>query len=116
MEEVLQFAEARNLGKVSRVRLTVGELTCIQPDQLKFCFESITRETALQDSTLEIESVSARVRCQQCGYSGPPKYWMDSLADVPVATLECPQCGKTAETDQGHECAIKSIQYASQPD
>jgi hydrogenase nickel incorporation protein HypA/HybF len=113
MDDVLGWANACDAGKVVRVRLAIGELTCVQPEQLKFCYESITRETALQDSTLEIETVPARVRCPHCAYEGSPKYWMESLTDLPVATLQCPVCGNAAEAAQGHECAIKTIQYVA---
>ena len=113
MEEVLGFAVGRGVSKVIRVRLAIGELTCVQPEQLKFCYESVTRETPLAGSELEIEAVPARVTCSRCGYEGPPKYWMDSLADTPVPTLQCPGCGASAEAAQGHECAIKMVQYAA---
>lgn len=113
MEDVLDFVTARQVSKVLRVRLAIGELTCIQAEQLKFCYESITTETALGGSTLEIEQVPARVKCTHCTYEGPPKYWTESLAGAPVPTLQCPQCGKSAEAAQGHECAIQSIQYVS---
>lgn len=113
MEDVLGFVESRGVGKVVRVRLAIGELTCVQPEQLKFCYESVTRETPLANSELEIEAIPARVTCAHCGYEGAPKYWMDSLADAPIPTLQCPDCGKSAEAAQGHECAIKTIQYAA---
>ena len=113
VEDVLKFAEEHGATKVVRVRLGIGELTCIQSEQLKFCYESVITETALADSKLEIETIPARVACSNCGYEGPPKYWMDSLADVPIATFQCPTCGKSVEAIQGHECAIKTIQYAA---
>jgi hydrogenase nickel incorporation protein HypA/HybF len=113
MESVLEFLETRPVGKVLRVRLAVGELTCVQAEQLKFCYESVTRETPLAESILEIEEVPARVMCPKCAYKGPPKYWMESLADTPVPTLQCPECGGCAEAEQGHECAIRTIQYAA---
>jgi hydrogenase nickel incorporation protein HypA/HybF len=113
MEDVLGVVEARGIAKVVRVRLAIGELTCVQPEQLKFCYESVTRETALANSELDIETVPARVRCGYCAYEGPPKYWMDSLSEAPVPTLQCPTCGKSTEAAQGHECAIKTIQYAA---
>ncbi len=113
VEDVLGFAEARGIGKVVCVRLAIGELTCVQTEQLKFCYESVTRETALADSQLDIESVPACVKCANCNYEGPPKYWMDSLSEAPVPTLQCPECGKATEAARGHECAIKSIQYAA---
>jgi hydrogenase nickel incorporation protein HypA/HybF len=113
MEDVLAYAETRGISKVLSVRLAIGELTCVQAEQLKFCYESVTRETRLQDSELQIEAISARVKCSQCEYEGPPKYWMDSLAENPVATLQCPDCGSVTEAVQGHECAIRTIQYAA---
>ena len=113
MDNVLEYMRARKIGKVLSVRLAIGELACVEPEQLKFCFESITQETLLEGSTLEMEEAPARVKCQRCAYEGPPKYWMDSLAVAPVPTLQCPQCGKAAEATQGHECAIKTIQYVA---
>lgn len=54
-------------SRVVSIRLRVGELTCVVPDALKFCFEVCTRGTALQGATLEIESVAGRARCLDCG-------------------------------------------------
>jgi hydrogenase nickel incorporation protein HypA/HybF len=113
MEDVLDFAEKQGAARVVRVRLAIGELTCVQSEQLQFCYQSIASETALADSALDIETVPARVSCSHCGYEGPPKYWMDSLVDAPMPTLQCPTCGKAAEAVQGHECSIRSIQYAA---
>lgn len=113
VESVLEFVESRHINGVQKVRLAVGELTCVQAEQLKFCYESVAKQTAIGDSTLEIEQVPARVECEHCGYGGPPKYWMESLNDTPVPTLQCPQCGKSTTASEGHECAIKSIQYAA---
>ena len=113
VESVLEFARNNHVNNILKVRLAIGELTCVQAEQLKFCYESVARQTAIGDSTLEIEEVPARVKCAHCGYQGPPKYWMESLSDAPIPTLECPECGRAADADQGHECAIKTIQYAA---
>lgn len=113
VEDVLVFAEKQGATKVVRVRLAIGEMTCVQAEQLKFCYESVINQTALAESKLEIETIAARVSCAHCGYAGPPKYWMDSLADTPLATLQCPMCENAVEAVQGHECAIKSVQYAT---
>lgn len=113
MENVLAFAEDHHLGRVLQVHLAVGELTCIQPEQLKFCYESVTRETPLRNSTLEIEDVMARIRCRHCRYEGPPKYWVDDPADAPTPTLQCPKCEREADAILGDDCIIKTIQYAT---
>ena len=112
VEHVLEFAESDPRKKILGVRLLIGELSCIEPEQLSFCYAAITKETAIENSTLEIERVEAEVSCPNCSYRGRPKFWEDALSDVVVATLQCPSCGKAAEAVQGHECTIRTIRYA----
>ncbi len=107
LESVLEFVQAREPAEVLKVRLEIGELTCVEDEQLRFCYDSIKTETALRNSTLEISSVPAVVKCAWCKYEGAAKRW-----DGGIATLECPNCGKAAQAIQGHDCAIKSIQLA----
>jgi len=114
VESVLEFANSPPPKKVLKVLLQIGELTCVEPEQLSFCYTAVTKETAIEDSTLEIERVPAEVACRHCGYSGPPKYWEDALSAAPVATLQCPTCGKAVETTHGHDCTIRTIRYVEQ--
>jgi hydrogenase nickel incorporation protein HypA/HybF len=110
VEAVAEFAEANPDKTVVRVRLQVGELTCVEADQLKFCYESIVQKTNLADSTLEIEITPAAIKCSHCHYEGKPHYWDDALTTA-IPTLQCPQCGFAAEATAGHECAIKTVQF-----
>jgi hydrogenase nickel incorporation protein HypA/HybF len=112
VEKLLQFADENPDKKIVEVRLAVGELSHIAEEQLRFCYEAITAETSLEGSKLEVEKVDAMVRCLHCAYRGRPKYWDGALSGIPVATLECPQCGMAAEPVEGKECAIKSVRYA----
>ncbi len=114
VESVLEFATAPPPKKVLKVLLQIGELTCVEPDQLQFCYSAVIKETPIEDSTLEIERVPAEVNCPHCGYAGPPKYWTDALAAAPVATLQCPTCGRATETRHGHDCTIRTIRYVEQ--
>jgi hydrogenase nickel incorporation protein HypA/HybF len=113
VESVLEFIDQHGGRKVVGVRMAIGELTCVEADQLAFCYESVTTETALEGSKIQIETIPARVLCHYCDYEGAAKYLDDTLASTPVATLQCPRCGKTTEAVAGHECAIKSIQYVA---
>lgn len=113
VESVLQYVEAHAIKQVASVRLCVGELSLLEEEQLRFCYSAMIEQTAIEGSTLEIESVSAEVHCEHCSYGGPPKYWDGALSGVPVATLQCPECGHAAEAVRGHECAIKSIKYVA---
>jgi hydrogenase nickel incorporation protein HypA/HybF len=116
VETVLAYAKAHGVKKVVEVRMTIGELTCVEADQLKFCFGAITKHTALEDSALEIDIADAAVRCRHCGYEGSPKYWEGAQSAAFLPTLECPTCGQTAEPIAGHDCAIKSIKYVRESD
>ena len=109
LEKLLDYAEKNTDKKIVEVRLAVGELSHIEHEQLRFCYEAITAETPLEGSKLEIEKVDAMVKCPHCSYRGRPKYWDGALSGIPVATLECPSCGKATEATDGKECAIKSL-------
>jgi Zn finger protein HypA/HybF involved in hydrogenase expression len=85
---------------------------CVEAEQLRFCFDSIKQETALNDAVLEIQFIPAVVKCRECDYEGGPKYWDGVLSGASIATLQCPRCGKAAEAIQGRDCAIKSVQMA----
>ena len=111
VESVLEFVQAHPAGEVLKVRLQIGELTCVEAEQLRFCFNSIAERTPLENALLEIEPVSARIRCPHCRYQGAPRYWENALAGARIPTLECPECGQAARAIQGHDCEIKSIQF-----
>jgi hydrogenase nickel incorporation protein HypA/HybF len=113
VDSVMEFVETPPPKKVVKILLQIGELTCVEPEQLKFSYMAITRETVLEESELEIEETEALVACSHCGYAGKPKYWDDALADTRIATLQGPQCGRAAEATQGHECTIKTIRYVA---
>jgi hydrogenase nickel incorporation protein HypA/HybF len=114
LESVLEFSEARHGRDVLRVRLEIGELMCVEAEQLRFCYDSIKLGTALENSTLDIEFAPAVVNCPHCDYEGPPKYWDGVIAGASIPTLQCPDCGKAAAAIQGHDCAIKTVQLLDQ--
>jgi hydrogenase nickel incorporation protein HypA/HybF len=111
VEKLLEFS-AQNPGRtIIEVRLDLGELSHIDREQLSFCYESITKGTPLEGSSLTIERIPALVNCPHCSYRGRPDYWDEALDMAPVVTMRCPCCGKAVDTDQGHECAIKSVRF-----
>ena len=111
VEKLLDFTEKNPDKKIVEVRVAIGEFTQIEEEQLRFCYESIITEMPIAGSRLTIEAVLGKVRCPHCSYRGPPKYWEGALHGVPVATLECPACGKAAQVVEGEECAIRSIRF-----
>jgi hydrogenase nickel incorporation protein HypA/HybF len=112
VEKLSEFERANPDKKIHEIRLAIGELSHIEHEQLRFCYDSITKETPLEGSVLKIDKTEALVECPHCSYHGRPKYWDDILAGAPVVTFLCPACGKTVEETQGKECEIKSIKFS----
>ena len=112
VDSVLDFCRAQAPAQVLTVRVAIGELTCVEPEQLSFCYRSITENTEIANSELEIERVGAEVACSHCGYRGKPKYWDEALSFAPVPTLQCPKCSRQVEAREGEECAIKTIRIS----
>jgi hydrogenase nickel incorporation protein HypA/HybF len=113
VESVLEFVERHGIKQVVEVRLLLGELMGVEQEQLRFCYSAITKETAIENSTLEFDLIGASVHCPHCDYGGQPKYWDDALSFMPVITLQCPECGKAVDATRGTECAIKAIRYVA---
>ncbi len=111
VEKLLDFVEKNPDKKIVEVRVAIGEFTQIEEEQLCFCYDSIITEMPIAGSRLKIEQVLGKVLCPHCSYSGPPKYWEGALSGLPVATLECPDCGKAAQATEGEECAIRSLRF-----
>jgi len=49
-----------------KVAVRVGEMTAIDQDALRFCFEAITRDTDLESIELDIQVCPRRHRCRNC--------------------------------------------------
>ncbi len=86
-ESVLQVIEdaARQQGftGVRTIWLEVGQLACVEPESLCFCFEQVTKGSIADGARLEIVGIRGRGRCAHCG------------RDVPLPALHeaCPECG-----------------------
>jgi len=109
VHNVLLEAEKRRAKKVTAVQLTIGKLTFLGLEQVRFAFEILTKGTIAEGSTLTIEEQEGAVKCGNCGYEGGFKYVDDPMFHVPVPTLKCPQCGNAVNITAGKECTINSI-------
>src|ERR1043166_7717682 len=89
LEKLLEFSEQNRERAILEVRLEIGELSHIDSEQLRFCYESISKETPLEGSVLSISRVPAMVSCPHCAYHGRPGYWDEALAIGPVITMRC---------------------------
>lgn len=102
MLEIVREQMAKNgIERLGRVRIQVGELTAVEPDSLRFCFEVCTQGTSLGGAVLEVEEIPLTGRCRDCG----AEFEMDG----PLAL--CSSCqGVAVEIIAGRELDIISIE------
>ena len=109
VESVKTEATQRKARKVLEVYLQIGCLTFLNPEQVKFWYEILTKDTILEGSRLITEEVNGSVRCSACGYSGGLKHVDSSLPHMPMPTLQCPECNGAVEIVKGKDCVVKRI-------
>jgi len=108
IDSVLDAARKNNAIKVKEVFLEIGELTALNPDQLKFIFETITVGTLAEGATFNIQVMRSLINCKKCSYNGPLEFFEKLHFFLPI--IRCPKCQET-EVDivAGRECCVKKI-------
>ncbi len=96
-QHVMRIAEENNAKKIPRIILEVGELLLINPEQLEFCFQTLSGDSILKDAELEIETQKPLVQCVVCG----KKY--DHV------TSYC-DCGGIVSVEGGKDMIIKKVE------
>ena len=86
-ESVLQIVEdaARREGlrRVRAVWLEIGELSSVEPDAMRFCFDAVTRDSVAEGARLEIVKTPGAAWCNACSEPVP----------LPELGAPCPRCG-----------------------
>ncbi|CAH2605554.1 Hydrogenase maturation factor HypA (plasmid) [Rhodovastum atsumiense] len=75
----------RGFTKVKRLRLEIGQLSCLDPEALRFAFDVSSRETFLAEARLEIDQPPGQASCLDCGAEATISTHLDT----------CPACGST---------------------
>ena len=87
MEEILTIlrenAQTQGFCHVHRVILSIGKLSGIEPENLAFCFKSVTAGSLAQGAELEIQEVPGLGWCEPCGRS----------VEMETPFDPCPHCG-----------------------
>ena len=99
-------AAGQGTTRVSQVRLKVGRLRAVEPQQLASCFELFAEGTVAEGAELIIDVVGVRGRCRACGHA----------FDILRFRFECPACGgNDIEVTQGQELYIESFEAERGP-
>jgi hydrogenase nickel incorporation protein HypA/HybF len=85
---------------ITRVSMQIGSLRQIQPDLLRFAFESASKGTPAEGAHFEWETVPAHIICIRCEHGFIPAgvFWI------------CPRCGASGgEVVHGDELVLRSV-------
>ena len=103
-ESVLQIiedaAQKQGFRRVKTVWLEVGQLSAVEPDALRFCFDVVTRGSIADSARLDILDTPGVGWCMRCSQA------------VPMAALysACPRCGSyQLQPSQGTEMRVKEL-------
>ncbi|MDY6880032.1 MAG: hydrogenase maturation nickel metallochaperone HypA [Desulfatiglans sp.] len=110
--KILKIAEANRATKIVGLNLEVGEVSLVNPEQLKWHMEILTADTMAQDMEVTILEVPVRIRCPTCGYEGGVHYQKHGNEQLHsrIPDFDCVECGRTDTIIiQGKELSIKDI-------
>ncbi|HLN24211.1 MAG TPA: hydrogenase maturation nickel metallochaperone HypA [Patescibacteria group bacterium] len=94
-------AAAQGYARVKTVWLEIGELSTVDPDSLRFCFEAIRNGTIAAEAVLDVIRLPGQAYC------------MDCAKPVHVAQRydDCPDCGGASlQIIGGDEMRIKELE------
>ncbi|GBE15800.1 MAG TPA: hydrogenase maturation nickel metallochaperone HypA [Proteobacteria bacterium] len=84
LDIVEREAQNHGAGQVTDIRLRIGDLSGVETDSLRFCFEAVRGEKMVtRHAELTIVRVPVRIRCGPC----------DDEFEGEGRLLRCPSCG-----------------------
>ena len=108
VEAILDTAKKNNAIKITEAILEVGELTMLNPEQLRFMMDILREDTIFEDAEIIINMIPIEVECEDCGFHGISK--TDEGMDHLMAVATCPECDNThVHILKGQEYNIKTI-------
>jgi hydrogenase nickel incorporation protein HypA/HybF len=101
LDIVLQESQNHKVNRVLSVAVKVGELSAVETESLRFCFDFLTKGTLAEGAMLEIERVQVICHCQDCG----------SDFTVQELIFACPSCkSPRVEMLSGRELSVESFE------
>lgn len=104
-ESVLQIIEeaasAQQFKRVRTVWLEIGQLSCVEKEAMRFCFDAVMRDSIAAQARLEINEIAGEGWCGTCACT------------VAIASLyeACPKCGKHGlKISSGDTMRVKELE------
>ncbi|MEN3006242.1 MAG: hydrogenase maturation nickel metallochaperone HypA [Candidatus Methanosuratincola petrocarbonis] len=106
VQYVSDVAKKNGIAEIKEMHIEVGEMTHIDPRQLKFCIRIASQNTIADGSRIYIRRRMPVLRCLKCGISSELKRGKN-LSEY---SMVCPSCGsQDVELERGKELVLKRI-------
>jgi hydrogenase nickel insertion protein HypA len=111
MGAVLSSIEGRSdIEGIDEVHVTVGKLSTVGEEQLRFCWEAITEDVIiLKGSRLIITIEEGTVRCRSCGYEGTLDLGSETILHNVLPVFACPECKGSVDITGGRSVTVRNI-------
>jgi hydrogenase nickel incorporation protein HypA/HybF len=101
LEIALHTATQHAAKRVFRIRLLIGQLTEVEPDSLRFCFEALAANTPADGAELDVNIVPLMGHCRECGR----EFIIENYR------FYCPDCGSAGvEILSGRELKVEHLE------
>jgi len=101
LEIMQERAGADGFTQVKQVWLEIGKLSCVEPDAMKFGFDSVVHGSLAEGAQLQIIWVPGRARCLSCLH----EVEIEQYGDL------CPDCGNSQlQVMDGDQLRIKEME------
>jgi hydrogenase nickel incorporation protein HypA/HybF len=101
LDIIFQESQNHKVSRVLSVSLKLGELSAVQSESLRFCFELLSKGTLAEGAKLDIEQVQVTCQCQECG----------SKFAVQELVFTCPSCNSPKlDMLSGRELSVESFE------
>ena len=98
---VLEQAKAAQASKISRINVTIGELSGIVPEYIQLQFDVISKDTIAAGASLSFHQPPTKLRCRNC----------DTVFSPDNQNWTCPNCTEQKiEIVSGRECYVESME------
>ncbi len=101
MQIIEDAAKKQKFTRVKTVWLEIGQLSCVEKEAMRFCFDAVTRDSIAEQAKLEIIEIAGQGWCEACACAVP----MVALYDP------CPKCGRYAlKVSSGDAMRVKELE------
>lgn len=107
-ESVIPVARQNGATKITKITLTIGEMTMVVPEAMEFAFEALSDDYPLLDECeLVMDFVTPKSRCLDC----------DCAFEHDRFHNKCPECGSAATVlIAGRELDVASMEIETPDD